>query len=126
MPISTTHAAASSIVGAGIGSGKGVNWHIVGRMLLTWLITIPAASFIGFSMFHVTQLPVALAWIAVGTVILGFGVWAIWAMLHTIHASDVEAELPPESVLAEPLPMSPRLVAPEPTTTNDDHTPIAG
>ena len=125
MPISTTHAAASSIVGAGVGSGKGVNWRVVGRMVLTWLITIPAASLIGFSMFHVTQLPIALAWISVTVILLAFGSWAVWAMLHTIHASDVAAELPPEDVLAEPLQMSPRLIAPADVKTKDDHTPVA-
>ena len=36
MPISTTHAAASSIVGAGVGSGKGANWKVVGEMVLAW------------------------------------------------------------------------------------------
>ena len=38
-----------------------------------------------------------------------FGVWAVWAMLHTIHADDVEAEIPDEVVLAEPLPGHPHL-----------------
>ncbi|MDO9484611.1 MAG: inorganic phosphate transporter [Actinomycetota bacterium] len=124
MPISTTHAAASSIVGAGVGSGKGVNWHVVGRMLLTWLITIPAACLIGFSMFHLTQLPVALSWIVVGSILIGFGSWAIWAMLHTIHAEDIEAELPPESELAEPLPMTPHLVATDESPNKEDHPTV--
>jgi PiT family inorganic phosphate transporter len=34
MPISTTHAAASSIVGGGVASGKGANWKVVGEMVL--------------------------------------------------------------------------------------------
>ena len=81
MPISTTHAAASSIVGAGVGSGKGVSWRVVGRMLLTWVITIPAATLIGFVMFHLTQLPLVLAWLTVGACVVSFAIWAIWAML---------------------------------------------
>lgn len=111
MPISTTHAAASSIVGAGVGSGKGVSWRVVGRMLLTWVITIPAATLIGFVMFHLTQLPLVLAWLTVGACVVSFAIWAIWAMLHTIHAEDIEAELPSEQVLSEPLSMTPHLVA---------------
>ncbi len=101
MPISTTHAAASSIVGAGVGSGKGANWKVVGEMVLAWIITIPAAGLVGFTMYHLTQLPTVLAWIAVGSVLLAFGIWAGWAMTHTIHAKDVEAEILPENALAE-------------------------
>ena len=109
MPISTTHAAASSIVGAGVGSGKGANWKVVGEMLIAWVVTIPAAGIVGFVMFKLTQLPTVLAWVTVGAVLLAFGAWAIWAMAHTIHASDVEAEILPESVLEEHVPGKPHL-----------------
>jgi PiT family inorganic phosphate transporter len=109
MPISTTHAAASSIVGAGVGSGKGANWKIVGEMLIAWVLTIPAAGLVAFGMFRLTQLPTALAVITVGVVVVAFGAWAAWAMAHTIHAEDVEAEILPEQALAEPLPGHPHL-----------------
>lgn len=109
MPISTTHAAASSIVGAGVGSGKGANWKVVGEMVTAWVITIPAAGTIGFVMYHLTQLPTFFAWGAVGAVVVAFGAWAAWAMAHTIHASDVEAEIPTESELAEHVPGHPHL-----------------
>ncbi len=109
MPISTTHAAASSIVGAGVGSGKGANWRVVGEMLIAWVVTIPAAATVSFLMFHLTQLTPVLAWISVTVVVVAFGSWAIWAMMHTIHAKDVEAEIPREEVLAEPLPRHPHL-----------------
>ena len=109
MPISTTHAAASSIVGAGVGSGKGANWKVVGEMVIAWVITIPAAGTVAFLMFHLTQLPTVLAWVSVSAVLVAFGAWAIWAMLHTIHAKDVEAEIPREEVLAEALPGRPHM-----------------
>jgi inorganic phosphate transporter, PiT family len=109
MPISTTHAAASSIVGAGVGSGKGANWKVVGEMVLAWVITIPSAATVAFVMYKLTQLPTIGAWIAVGTVVTLFGIWAVWAMLHTIHADDVAAEIPAEEELAEPLPMHPHI-----------------
>ena len=109
MPISTTHAAASSIVGAGVGSGKGANWKVVGEMLIAWVITIPSAATIAFLMFKLTQLPTIGAWIAVGTVLILFGVWAVWAMMHTIHADDVAAEIPDEAELAEHVPGHPHL-----------------
>ena len=109
MPISTTHAAASSIVGAGVGSGKGANWKVVGEMVLAWIITIPAAATVAFVMYKLTQLPTVAAWIAVSVVVVLFAIWAVWAMLHTIHADDVEAEILPEEELAEPLPVHPHL-----------------
>ncbi|MGV1037459.1 MAG: inorganic phosphate transporter [Candidatus Nanopelagicales bacterium] len=109
MPISTTHAAASSVVGAGVASGEGANWRVIGEMLLAWLITIPATGAVAFGVYWLTQLPTVLAWIAVGAVVIGFGSWAIWAMLHTIHADDVEAVILSEAQLEEPLPMHPRI-----------------
>jgi PiT family inorganic phosphate transporter len=109
MPISTTHAAASSIVGSGVGSGKGANWKVVGEMMIAWVITIPSAAAVAFIMFRLTQLPTVAAWIAVSIVVLLFGIWAVWAMMHTIHASDVEAEIPDELELAEPVPGHPHM-----------------
>ena len=109
MPISTTHAAASSIVGAGVGSGKGANWKVVGEMLVAWVLTIPAAATVSFVMFKLTQLPSVAAWIAVSIVVVLFGIWAVYAMLHTIHASDVEAEIPAEEELAEHVPGRPHM-----------------
>lgn len=110
MPISTTHAAASSIVGAGIGSGKGANWKVVGEMVLAWVITIPATATLAFLMYLLTQLPTAAAVIAVGLVVAAFAGWAIWAMMHTVHAKDIEAELPSTEELAEPVPGRPHIV----------------
>ena len=109
-PISTTHAAASSVVGAGIGSGKGANWKVVGEMVLAWVVTIPVAASMAFGMFYLTRLPTVLAWIAVSGVIIAFAAWAIWAMTHTIHASDVEKEILPEDELDNgPEPMHPHM-----------------
>ena len=99
MPISTTHAAASSIVGAGLGSHRGAHWNVVGRMVLAWVLTIPSAAGVAWVMFQLTRLPTGLAWITVGGTLLAFATWAGWAMTHTIHAKDVEAELPSEEEL---------------------------
>lgn len=109
VPISTTHAAASSIVGAGVGSGKGANWKVIGEMFTAWVITIPAAGIMGFTMYHLTQLPTVAAWISVGAVTGLFAIWAGWAMMHTIHASDVEKEIPTDSELSKPVPGHPHM-----------------
>ena len=109
-PISTTHAAASSVVGAGIGSGKGANWKVVGEMVLAWVVTIPMSAAMAFGMYYLTRLPTVLAWIAVGGVVAAFAAWAVWAMTHTIHASDVEKEILPEDELDDgPEPMHPHI-----------------
>ena len=42
--LSTTHVATGSVVGAGIGRGTTVRWAVVGRMLVAWLLTVPAAA----------------------------------------------------------------------------------
>jgi PiT family inorganic phosphate transporter len=115
MPISTTQAAASSIIGAGVGSGKGAHWKTIGQMFLAWILTIPAAAIISFIMFHLTQFPTVLAWITVGGVSIAFAAWAIWAMRHTIHASDVAAEVPVEELLSEPVSAHPHLIDTDPT-----------
>lgn len=50
MPISTTHASVSSIIGVGLAkhrSLKGVNWRTVALILLGWLFTLPVAAGLG-------------------------------------------------------------------------------
>ena len=61
----------------------------------------PFAATIAFAMFWLTQLPIVLAVIVIGVIVIVFGSWVIWAMRHTIHADDVEAELLPDVELAE-------------------------
>ena len=39
----------------------------------------------------------------IGCVLVAFGSWAVWAMAHTIHAADVEAEIPSLAELDEPV-----------------------
>jgi PiT family inorganic phosphate transporter len=100
MPISTTHAAASSIVGAGIASGAGARWKVVGEMAVAWIITIPASATVAFICYQLTILPGQLSWIAITALVLGFGSWVAYAMTHTIGAHDIEEELPTEEQLA--------------------------
>lgn len=100
-PISTTQAAASSVVGAGVSSGKGANWKVVGEMMLAWILTIPFAAAISFGMFWLTQLPIVLAWVIVGAIVIAFSSWVVWAMRNTVHAEDIMAEIPDEEELSE-------------------------
>jgi len=109
VPISTTHAAASSVAGAGVGSGMGINLKIVGEMVLAWVITLPTTIVLAFGVFKITQLPGVLAWIAVGALVVVVGSLIGYAMLNSITAEDVEAEIPDEEGLAVPVPLHPHL-----------------
>ncbi len=47
MPVSTTHVISSAIMGVGSARGpKGVRWGVARRILLAWVITIPATAFV--------------------------------------------------------------------------------
>ena len=93
MPISTTQACATAIVGAGAASRGGMNWKVIGQMFLAWAITIPSTVAIAFGVYELTRLPVVWASISITIVVSLFTAWAIYAMRHTIRAKDVEQEL---------------------------------
>ncbi len=61
MPVSTTHVISSAIMGVGSARGpKGVRWGVARRILLAWIITIPAAAIVA-----------AITWFILHTI--GFG-----------------------------------------------------
>lgn len=48
MALSTTHVATGSILGTGLGRrGAEVRWSVAGRMVIAWVITLPAAGLVG-------------------------------------------------------------------------------
>lgn len=48
MALSTTHVASGSILGSGLGrKGAEVRWSVAGRMVVAWLVTLPAAAIVG-------------------------------------------------------------------------------
>lgn len=48
MALSTTHVASGSILGSGLGrKGAEVRWSVAGRMVVAWLITLPATAIVG-------------------------------------------------------------------------------
>jgi inorganic phosphate transporter, PiT family len=54
MPVSTTHVISSAIMGVGTSKGsRGVKWGVARSIMIAWVVTIPAAAFMG-----------ALAWLA--------------------------------------------------------------
>jgi PiT family inorganic phosphate transporter len=48
-PLSTTHVASGSIRGSGVGRRTPVRWGTARRMVVAWLVTLPAAAAVGAS-----------------------------------------------------------------------------
>jgi inorganic phosphate transporter, PiT family len=94
IPISTTQAVTSSIVGSGVGYRRRVNWMVMRDMVIAWFVTLPAAALVGFVIFKLTVLPGALAWIATIGAIATLLIWAGRLMMNAMTAEDIAAELP--------------------------------
>jgi len=52
MPISTTHAAVTAVLGVGLGryGVKGVDWGVVSKIVFMWLITVPITALISLTL----------------------------------------------------------------------------
>ena len=54
--LSTTQVASGSILGSGVGHpGAHVRWSVAGRMVLAWLMTLPAAGLVGALMWFLAD-----------------------------------------------------------------------
>ena len=93
VPISTTHAAASSVVGAGTAGRRGTNWRCVGEMAIAWVVTIPATCTVGFVLYHLSQLGPILTWLTLGPLLVGLSAAILWAITHAVGAQEIEAEV---------------------------------
>lgn len=94
VPISTTHAAATSVIGSGVGSGHVVHLRTIGRMMLAWVVTLPSAAIVGFITYKATVLPGAMAAVVTGLLIVALLAYAIRLMFSATTAADVERALP--------------------------------
>jgi inorganic phosphate transporter, PiT family len=55
IPLSTTQVCSGSVVGAGLGRAQPVRWIVFGRMVVTWVVTLPAAGAVGALTFAVVN-----------------------------------------------------------------------
>jgi inorganic phosphate transporter, PiT family len=101
IPISTTQAAAASVMGAGAASGAGLNRRKIGEMVLAWAFTLPSAAIVAFLVTKLTLLPSPWGWVLSGAGVLVLLVWAGRLMLRAEDADDVEAMLPTDAELHE-------------------------
>ena len=71
MALSTTHVATGSILGTGLGKkGAAVRWGVAGRMVVAWVITLPAAGLVG-----------AACWALAHVIGGGVGIGVVFAIL---------------------------------------------
>ena len=102
IPISTTQAVSSSIIGSGVGARRKVNWRVMGEMVIAWVLTMPSAALVGFFTYRLTVLPGSWGLIAPAIAIVVLLLWAGRLMLHSETAEDIAAELPSEEELRSP------------------------
>jgi PiT family inorganic phosphate transporter len=107
MALSTTHVATGSILGSGVGKpGATVRWGVAGRMVVAWLITLPAAGVVGALCWFLAN---AIGGAAGVTVVLAILVAAATAMFlrsrrTPINPQNVNAEWQGGLAPAEPAP----------------------
>ena len=93
-PVSTTHTVAGAVTGVGsANTGAGVNWKVFGRLIIAWVVTMPAAAVVAAVSFLLsTKLP-RVAAIPVMTVVMVVLVVAlVIAVRRAPKASDIEPE----------------------------------
>ncbi|SHF46646.1 inorganic phosphate transporter [Streptoalloteichus hindustanus] len=74
-PLSTTHVCSGSIVGAGVGRrAPDVRWGVAGRMVLAWLVTLPASAGVGAVAGKLSSTGV-VGTVAVAAMGLAVGAW---------------------------------------------------
>jgi inorganic phosphate transporter, PiT family len=57
MPVSTTHAVSTSIMGVGTARNhKGMKWHLVESIIWTWFMTLPATGLIAYGLMRLFKL----------------------------------------------------------------------
>jgi hypothetical protein len=84
--------------------------------VIAWIVTLPTTIVLAFGVFKLTQLPGAISWLLVSALVAVVGGLIVYAMLNSITADDVEAEIPDEDDLSVPVPVHPHL---------EGHGPVA-
>jgi PiT family inorganic phosphate transporter len=95
VPISTTHAAASSVIGAGLAARQGANRTVITQMVTAWVATVPATALISWLVYECTRLPGAAAVIAVSAAVAVLLSGILWATARSMSARDLEVQTLP-------------------------------
>ncbi|MFC4375914.1 anion permease [Nocardia halotolerans] len=78
LPLSTTQTATGAILGTGLGKGAEVRWSVMGRMVVAWLLTLPAAGIVGAICWAIAHLIGGLAGVLVVFAVLVGGALGIY------------------------------------------------
>jgi PiT family inorganic phosphate transporter len=93
--LSTTHVATGSILGTGLGrTGAQVRWVVAGRMVLAWLLTLPAAAVVGAAAYEIAHGISGSDGVVVVAALLLVFAGAIYRRSRrtAVHAGNVNAE----------------------------------
>ncbi|MFD1713713.1 anion permease [Amnibacterium flavum] len=93
--LSTTHVATGSILGSGVGRpGAQVRWRVALRMIIAWVITLPAAGLVGAAMWWIGHLAGGVIGGVIMVVILaGLAVFMyLRSRLNSVGAHNVNDE----------------------------------
>jgi PiT family inorganic phosphate transporter len=56
IPVSTTHTITGCVVGVGAAAASAVRWSVAQRVVVAWLVTIPASAFVGAVFYEVAKI----------------------------------------------------------------------
>lgn len=92
--LSTTHVATGSILGSGLGRGQEVRWSVAGRMLIAWIVTLPASAAVGALMWLIGHtLGGALGAAVMVGILLALVLVIFWRSRHNaVDPNNVNAE----------------------------------
>jgi PiT family inorganic phosphate transporter len=90
LALSTTHVCGGAVVGTGLGrKGAEVRWGVAGRILLTWVLTLPAAGLMaGIAVVASNEGAVGTIGVAVVGIVVAAVLWVL-ARRHPVHARNV-------------------------------------
>ncbi|KAA9165484.1 inorganic phosphate transporter [Amycolatopsis acidicola] len=100
--LSTTHVCSGGIIGSGVGRKLAeVRWGVAGRMVIAWLLTLPAAAVVGAIASEVSsQGSIGTVLVGIVGVVVGVVIY-LWSRRHPVtHANVNESEPQPAAVAA--------------------------
>jgi PiT family inorganic phosphate transporter len=103
IPVSTTHTVAGAVTGVGVSArGQDVSWAVARRMVVAWVLTLPAAAVAAALVYGATRLPAALS----ATLLVALGVAAVvlffLAWRGAAKPADISRELDERDSLPAP------------------------
>ncbi|MEP6851780.1 MAG: inorganic phosphate transporter [bacterium] len=101
LPLSTTHITAGAVMGSGMGKAADVKWRIAGRMVVAWIVTLPAAAAVAAGIAFATKRGgnTSIVIVAVLAVAVLAGVYAI-SRRDPVGAHNINDEAVDEGALA--------------------------